>query len=517
MINDKRKKVVIITSAILALIVIVFTLINVVKAKKVNNLIDLGQKYILEGNYEEAIITFEKAIEIDDKKLTLYLQLGHVYDSKSDYSSLIDLYHNAITDSNLKSYDKEILEDNLNEIINRISIDNIEIKLIKNQPVELPETIEGIIDGVKVNLSVKWDEINIDTSEVGEYELSGVLNTINQNVVAIVKVMSKPGNDINNVATNSQIVYDEDEEKVYYVDPYECIIKKYDLIDDSIEKLNVQKVDDRGTYCFLNLYKDNLYFYNRNNKSFNKYDLETNEVEELFALDVLNMMSVMRVVDNYLYYMLEVETVELPRYTAGSGSNAIEMYTPSDTKYDIHAFDLDKLEDKVVTQVIGYTFYFDNDGSIIGSTNERKIRKYDINNNYELKEVDTEGIPYIRLLSDNYIYFDYYDYSDGVGNSKSYMARVDIDDLGELEVLSKSISGMNNNDFYELDGQLYAHQKVKYTYLLGGSSESINEYLFADGYANNVIMFRDRDTLFPISKIGEKLFYFNEDGEIVIY
>ena len=39
---------------------------------------DLGQKYLTEGNYEEAILAFTAAIEIDPKRPEAYLSLAQV-------------------------------------------------------------------------------------------------------------------------------------------------------------------------------------------------------------------------------------------------------------------------------------------------------------------------------------------------------------------------------------------------------------------------------------------------------
>lgn len=40
---------------------------------------DLGMKYLREGNYQEAILSFNKAIEIDDKQAVVYIGRGNAY------------------------------------------------------------------------------------------------------------------------------------------------------------------------------------------------------------------------------------------------------------------------------------------------------------------------------------------------------------------------------------------------------------------------------------------------------
>ena len=49
---------------------------------------DLGMKYVSEGNYEEAIIAFAAAIEIDPKSADAYLALADVYEAQGDTESL---------------------------------------------------------------------------------------------------------------------------------------------------------------------------------------------------------------------------------------------------------------------------------------------------------------------------------------------------------------------------------------------------------------------------------------------
>ena len=45
---------------------------------------DLGIKYLEEGNYEEAIIAFNAAIEIDPKRPEAYIGLADVYTALGD-------------------------------------------------------------------------------------------------------------------------------------------------------------------------------------------------------------------------------------------------------------------------------------------------------------------------------------------------------------------------------------------------------------------------------------------------
>ena len=52
---------------------------------------DLGMKYISEGNYEEAVLAFTAAIEIDPKRADTYANLAYVYASQDDMDSLLEI------------------------------------------------------------------------------------------------------------------------------------------------------------------------------------------------------------------------------------------------------------------------------------------------------------------------------------------------------------------------------------------------------------------------------------------
>lgn len=52
---------------------------------------DLGVRYLSEGNYEEAIIAFTAAIEIDPKQADVYLGLADAYIGSSDYEKAAEI------------------------------------------------------------------------------------------------------------------------------------------------------------------------------------------------------------------------------------------------------------------------------------------------------------------------------------------------------------------------------------------------------------------------------------------
>ena len=52
---------------------------------------DLGMKYVSEAKYEEAILAFTKAIEIDSKQVDAYIALADVYISQGETDKAVDV------------------------------------------------------------------------------------------------------------------------------------------------------------------------------------------------------------------------------------------------------------------------------------------------------------------------------------------------------------------------------------------------------------------------------------------
>ncbi len=70
-----------------------------------DELLSLGQKYLLEGNYEEAIVAFEKAIKIDKKCVDAYLGMADAYVGLDDIDKAKEILqkgYDATGDERLK-------------------------------------------------------------------------------------------------------------------------------------------------------------------------------------------------------------------------------------------------------------------------------------------------------------------------------------------------------------------------------------------------------------------------------
>jgi Tfp pilus assembly protein PilF len=58
---------------------------------------DLGAKYLDEGNYQEAVLAFTAAIEIDPKNPDAYVGRGDAYIELGEYDKAADDYEDAIS------------------------------------------------------------------------------------------------------------------------------------------------------------------------------------------------------------------------------------------------------------------------------------------------------------------------------------------------------------------------------------------------------------------------------------
>lgn len=93
--NSKIQHSVLVMALILA--VMMFFTACKSKAERVQEQLDLGQKYLTEANYTEAILAFTKAIEIDPESIPAYMGRAQAYggteqyeEAKADYTTVID-------------------------------------------------------------------------------------------------------------------------------------------------------------------------------------------------------------------------------------------------------------------------------------------------------------------------------------------------------------------------------------------------------------------------------------------
>lgn len=98
----KKKKTSMIVAAVLILLIAAAAVLTVAKTVKADSLrkafaeqMSLGERYLLEQNYEEAVIAFQMAIEIDPKNADSYLKLSEAYAGTGDYENAVSALENG--------------------------------------------------------------------------------------------------------------------------------------------------------------------------------------------------------------------------------------------------------------------------------------------------------------------------------------------------------------------------------------------------------------------------------------
>ena len=59
--------------------------------QQIKEQLELGQKYLAELNYEEAVIAFQKVIELDEKNVEAYVGLNQAYSVQNDFENAVEI------------------------------------------------------------------------------------------------------------------------------------------------------------------------------------------------------------------------------------------------------------------------------------------------------------------------------------------------------------------------------------------------------------------------------------------
>ncbi len=112
-----NKKLLIIIVAIIAIALVAVLALFVPKsaeAKKLEAYLDLGDKYLSELDYEQAIVNYLAVIEIDPKNVDAYLGLADAYIALGEYDKAEDILKDALNE--LSGSEKNEIEDKQNKV-----------------------------------------------------------------------------------------------------------------------------------------------------------------------------------------------------------------------------------------------------------------------------------------------------------------------------------------------------------------------------------------------------------------
>lgn len=149
-----RKKVLIAAVAVICVAAIALFLGRHSTEGKVAKLLDLGNKYLLEQNYEQAVVAFNKVIEIDPMNVEAYIGLAETYIGMGDPEAALAILE--------KGYDLT----NSEEILKKLD----ELRGITEEDVETKEGTAEKNDTIEVEGDDRWAnpkiEIDVETEKV---------------------------------------------------------------------------------------------------------------------------------------------------------------------------------------------------------------------------------------------------------------------------------------------------------------------------------------------------------------
>lgn len=191
--------------------------------------LELGQKYLQEENYEQAIVAFTKVIELDPKSLPAYVGRGDAYAAWAETSTeedVLEKYQYAVSDYETALELEEIASvaqkvTNIHQLLQGTNNDEQEITISESDDIGIEETTvteEGITpdslqllekssfiyhstdNGIRLNRlepSEGYDPLSLTRLQIQEqnqgYALKMVLETLNHSDEVIALIVSQTG------------------------------------------------------------------------------------------------------------------------------------------------------------------------------------------------------------------------------------------------------------------------------------------------------------------------------------
>lgn len=215
---------------------------------RVKRNLSLAQKYLSNEEYEEAIVHFDKAIEINERCIDAYLGKLDAYEELGDKKDLQNYYDDLLV--TMAEWDSDYIE----EINDEVSTIVLEAKTVyKDDPLKEFEALEKGLDIIEKDDDVVAEYVNAGLKLSEEYED----NYDYENSLAVYdKLLSKSNDDKVTDALSdcleiyiNQLIYDKEYDKAkeiiakysdmdiafdsdYYLDEIEQLSEYYDTLTD---------------------------------------------------------------------------------------------------------------------------------------------------------------------------------------------------------------------------------------------------------------------------------------------
>ncbi|MDV4150017.1 tetratricopeptide repeat protein [Clostridium sp. AL.422] len=132
-------------------------------------LIHNGNILLLDKKYNEAMANYNKAIELDKSNKDLYIEIKDIYLDANRYDDAYFIAKTAISNN----VDTENMKKIAKDISDKLEIIKINDKVDQDLEYYFPQTVNALINGKDISLSIKWDYPEADTSTPGTFEYYG--------------------------------------------------------------------------------------------------------------------------------------------------------------------------------------------------------------------------------------------------------------------------------------------------------------------------------------------------------
>ena len=128
-----RRTMAVVGVIILVMCVLLLALLirKISSSKKVAELLDLGNKYLIEQDYEQAIVTFQEVISIEPKCEEAYLGLADVYVAMGNYNRAFDTLQKGYEQTGAERISNKIVE--VRRGVEEVKIRQEEDKVLKGE------------------------------------------------------------------------------------------------------------------------------------------------------------------------------------------------------------------------------------------------------------------------------------------------------------------------------------------------------------------------------------------------
>ncbi len=163
------------------------------KENEIKKFIKDGTNFLNAGKYNDAKSSFEKAISMDKSNKGSYIEIKNKYMEKNRLDDAYYFVKLAVSNN----VDVENMEKLLNDIKAKFEVTKLYVNVYENNEYKLPDKIKAKINNEDKDVSVVWNNNNVDTSKVGTIKYEGKIEQydriaeLNLKVIEVKKEVEK--------------------------------------------------------------------------------------------------------------------------------------------------------------------------------------------------------------------------------------------------------------------------------------------------------------------------------------